>query len=42
MSCDFVTCADKYLVNTAELLCRLSTMFYNDTKYLSVLHNIHS
>jgi hypothetical protein len=42
MSCDFVVRADKYLINTAELLSRLSAMFYNDKKYLSVLHNIHS
>lgn len=40
MSCDFVTAADKYLVDTADLLKKLSMLFYSDKKYLSVLHNI--
>ncbi|XP_063408193.1 ectopic P granules protein 5 homolog isoform X1 [Mytilus trossulus] len=42
MSCDFVTSPDKYLADTVDLLGRLSTIFYSDKKFLSVLHNFHS
>lgn len=42
MSCDFVTSSDKYLADAVDLLGRLSTIFYSDKKFLSVLHNFHS